>query len=150
VFLFLHDNEDNLYVLYPSTSSRRTAMRGDSVSVFIPEGLEWFEFEEGSGTERFYLFTSVQRLDELEECVRDYEKAASSRKRNEGSFQEAKRKALECIRRLQVENYELVKGAKEDIVLAAGEFRGLEEYFEFPACKVEFTGFYARTIRISH
>jgi hypothetical protein len=147
-YLFLHDTEENLYLLYPRSFAdfEDKAAR----SAFIPEGLQWFEFAEGSGTERLYLFASTKRLKALEEATRSYARAASGANDGERARVEARGRTLEEMRRLQLENFEIAKRAKGEIIVAAGEFRGLQENFEFPAEKASFDGFYFRTIRISH
>ena len=150
LYLFLHDTEDNLFLLYPSSFAKAAGVRRDSIVTFIPEGPEWFEFEEGSGTERFYLFASTERQKSLEEFVKTFEKIASTRKQDQLAITMAKENLLGAIRSIQLENYDILKKSNEDMVLAAGEFRGLEENFEFPARRVDFEEFYARTIRIAH
>jgi hypothetical protein len=119
-------------------------------AVFIPTGLQWFEFTGGSGTERLYLFASTRRLRRLEDNTESYVRVSALPRAEPIVLAELRRRVLEEARRLILEHYDLAARPKEDVVLAAGEFRGLDESFEFPAQRVSFGGFYARTIRISH
>lgn len=150
VYLFLHDAEENLYLLYPRSFNDFDGEKTQSISVFIPEGLQWFEFTEGSGTERFYLICSMERLRSLEDYMKSYVRQSAGQKKDVKTSSDSRQKVLEEMRRLQLDHYEIVKKAKEDVILAAGEFRGLEESFEFPAQRIQFADFYSRTIRISH
>jgi hypothetical protein len=146
LYLFLHDAEGRLYLLYPlDFDSFDLSEYGQGV--YIPRGLEWFPLE-GSGEERFYLIASVGRLTQLEESTGYYLRVLNADKQDAKKLVEAKQNVLDTIRELQVRNFGLIKKVKEDIVLVAGEFRGPEE--EFPAMVIRVERFYAKVIRIIH
>jgi hypothetical protein len=57
---------------------------------------------------------------------------------------------IDEIQRLRIGHFALIKQAQDDVLLVAGEFRGLDKTLEFPAQHIKAERFYARTIRIEH
>jgi len=149
LYLFLHDAEGDLYLFYPTFFDDFDSPVKPEKSVYIPENLEWFGFE-GTGREQFYLIASKERLTDLETYTETYQKAFYNRKSDEETVKEAKQKVIDEIRALRIDHFALINKAKGDVLLVAGEFRGLDKTLEFPAQHINAEVFYARTIRIEH
>jgi hypothetical protein len=149
LYLFLDDAEGDLYLFYPTFFRDFDSPGKPETTVYIPENLEWFSFE-GRGIERFHLIASTERLYKLEESTTAYQKEFYSKKSNPERVKELKQRVMDEIQELRLEHFSLIKKARDDVLLVAGEFRGLEKTLEFPAQHVKADGFYARTIRIEH
>lgn len=135
IYLFLHDAEGDLYLIYPGFFSYFDEQQHHEPGFYFPRGFEWLKFSEGPGEERFYILASSTRLYNLEKATDAYLHLFEQQIPGK-EFENARKVVLEEIRRLQIEHFEYVKKAKTEIQLVAGEFRGFEEVFEFPVHKV--------------
>lgn len=150
VYLVYHSSQGEVSVLFPY---RFENLNDDSLPAqeyYIPQGDEWFELDEHTGNETFYLLASASRLRELEDLVNQYETADGARK------QELVKTILSEIRRLRWENRNFKKYAERPVAtmgnlrggkkVDAGGARGVAGL----AVEISAETFYGRTFTIVH
>jgi hypothetical protein len=143
VYLFLHDAEGNLQLLFPDSFKDfdKSDYRGNQF--FIPAEQSWFTLDTSKGTERFYLIASTKRLSSLETLADDYQKAPKDRKSSQ------KQAILDEVSRLQKEHSKLRIAAEKPVPIAGGT-RGAGQSVAKLATKVEASEFYFKTFRLEH
>lgn len=70
IYLFYYSSQGELHLLFPTgmPSSRLSA----GTRYYIPSGKTWFELDDETGIEKFYLLASVTKLVKLESLYRQY------------------------------------------------------------------------------
>ena len=153
IYLFLHDAEGGLSLLFPEKISDLDCCYRFNTPYSYPPGDEWTGFGETGGTEQFILLVSDTRLDTLEDLTAYYmEKFAlywknPGKKSVEQEMAEARYAVLDRIRHIRLEHSDFTN-IKERLVIIAGEFRNADE--EVTGITVIAEGFYGKTIRIEH
>ncbi len=146
-YLYLHDAQKNLFLLFPDTPSFWDTPRRIDRSYALPSGDGWFRLDAGSGIETFYLILSDHRLRALET------KTAVELQKNpsRGILRSIVRpfEVLEEIRRIIVDSSALAEAAEKPAAVA-GDFRGIQEDTGLNGIAVETQGVYVRTIRLEH
>ena len=113
IYLFFQDTSDALYLLFPTMISDFDSFYKFNKNYLIPKGDEWFFLDDFTGTEKFYLIVSNQRLKKLEELTTKYLESIYSNSAPAAKLKEARQKVVEEIKTVR-----LVEGqekAKEDI-----------------------------------
>jgi len=95
VYLIYQSSQGDLSVLFPYRFKMMAKDYQTSRHYYIPKGEQWFELDEFTGTERFYLLASAERLYDLEALVNQYESADKVKKTGLGQ------KAIGEIRKLR-------------------------------------------------
>jgi len=150
VYLIYSSSQGELSVLFPY----RFKLRSDEYTVaghhYIPGGNQWFELDEHTGEEKFYLLASANRLMSLEALINDYESADAAKK---PSLAQA---VLAEIRKLRKEHLKFKTYAERPVNII-GNLRGTEkaetaEPQDIAKFAVEISAdtFYSRTFTIDH
>jgi hypothetical protein len=150
VYLIYRSSQGELSVLFPQRFRLKRAEYTVSGDHYIPKGDQWFELDEHTGEERFYLLASVKRLLELEAFINDYESADAARK------QALAKKILAKIRRLRKQHLKFKTYAERPVNII-GSLRGTEkaetsgarDIAKF-AVEISADTFYSRTFTIDH
>ena len=150
VYLIYHSSQGEVSVLFPYRFEQLSRGYTTQEEFYIPQGHEWFELDEHSGQETFYLLASAERLRDLETFINMYETADSAKK------PELARKALKEVRMLIRENRKFKSFAEKPVTIM-GHLRGSEKVElagtpDVTNFAVEITGsnFYSRTFTIDH
>ncbi len=143
VYLFLHDAEGNLELLFPDRFEAFQEPGYAGTPAFIPPGEDWFALDGSSGTERFYLVASSQRLRNLERLSADLRAAAPT------GIPAARQRVLDEIAALRREHSKLAVAAEKPVAIAGGT-RGISDTVEKLGTRIEAVRFYTRTFRLEH
>jgi hypothetical protein len=150
VYLIYSSSQGELSVLFPY----RFKLRSNEYTVaghhYIPGGNQWFELDEHTGEEKFYLLASANRLMPLEALINDYESADAAKKPS------LARAVLAEIRKLRKEHLKFKTYAERPVNII-GNLRGTEkaetaEPQDIAKFAVEISAdtFYSRTFTIDH
>jgi hypothetical protein len=150
VYLIYRSSQGELSVLFPKRFqllSTEYTVAGDH---YIPTDDQWFELDEHTGEERFYLLASVKRLKDLEALVNDYESADNAKKPL------LAKKILAEIRKLRKQHLKFKTYAERPVNII-GNLRGTEktetdaarDIAKF-AVEISADTFYSRTFTIDH
>jgi len=150
VYLIYRSSQGELSVLFPQRFKLLSAEYTVSGDHYIPKGDEWFELDEHTGEERFYLLASVARLLELEAFINDYESADAAKKPPRA------KKILSEIRKLRKQHLKFRTYAERPVNII-GNLRGTEkaeragahDIAKF-AVEISADTFYSRTFTIDH
>lgn len=74
-YLFHHNPEGQLQLIYPDSLPSAALVRGTRLTV--PQGDQWFELDEQTGTETFHVLVSPTPLRSIETLYGDYQRHAS-------------------------------------------------------------------------
>ena len=117
---------------------------------YIPADDQWFELDEHTGEERFYLLASVKRLTDLEALVNGYESADNVKK------PPLTEKILAEIRKLRKQHLKFKTYAERPVNII-GNLRGTEKAETAEArdiakyaLEISADTFYSRTFTIDH
>jgi hypothetical protein len=80
LYLIHQSSQHDLSVLYPSRFKQLDNQGAAPGEQYIPGGNQWFELDEHTGQEKFYLLASIQRLVDLETLINKYESADKTKK----------------------------------------------------------------------
>ena len=80
LYLIYQSSQRDLSVLYPSRFKKLDGQENRSGKQYIPEGNQWFELDEHTGREKFFLLASIERLVDLETLINQYERADKTKK----------------------------------------------------------------------
>lgn len=149
-YLFYYSSEDKMYLLFPTNQ-----FAGDWIvnkKKYIPEGSLWFELDEYTGNETFYLIVSAERLYNLEALYRNY--TTSTQAKELKAFAQ---KILSEIRSLKTQHRKLTAAAERPLRLG-GNLRGVTDKAKkssYPdiadiAFEISVPNFYSRTFTIDH
>jgi hypothetical protein len=150
VYLVYYSSQGEVSVLFPYRFENLNDDRLPAQEYYIPQGDEWFELDEHTGYETFYLLASASRLGALEDLVNQYETADGARK------QELVKTILTEIRRLRWENRNFKTYAERPVTtmgnLRGGKKVGTGSAPDVAGLAVEISGetFYGRTFTIVH
>jgi len=150
VYLIYQSSQNDLIVLFPHRFNEIGMHEQIAGNQYIPKGDQWFELDQFTGLEKFYLLASVERLTELENLVNAYEGAD---KANRG---EIGKKVVAEIRRLR-KKHRKFKTYAEKPVTVIGNMRGsaktkavgLKDLADH-AVEISTTNFFSRTYSIDH
>jgi hypothetical protein len=150
VYLIYRSSQGELSVLFPQRFNLKSAEYTVSGDHYIPKGDQWFELDEHTGEERFYLLATVERLLELEAFINDYESADAAKK------QPLAKKILAEIRKLRKQHLKFKTYAERPVNII-GNLRGTEkaekagvrDIAKF-AVEISADTFYSRTFTIDH
>jgi hypothetical protein len=150
VYLIYRSSQGELSVLFPQRFNLKSAEYTVAGDHYIPKGDQWFELDEHTGEERFYLLATVKRLLELEAFINDYESADAAKK------QPLAKKILAEIRRLRKHHLKFKTYAERPVNII-GNLRGAEEAATAGArdiakfaVEISADTFYSRTFTIDH
>ena len=150
VYLIYRSSQGELAVLFPHRFILKRAEYTVAGNHYIPKGDQWFELDEHTGEERFYLLASNKRLMDLEALVNDYESADSAKK------QALAKTILAEIRKLRRQHLKFKTYAERPVNII-GNLRGTEKAetagpHDIAKYAVEISAdtFYSRTFTIDH
>jgi hypothetical protein len=149
VYIFYQSSQNDLNLLFPPETGAKKyrALK----KYYIPNGSQWFELDDHTGREIFYLLASVRQLDRLETLYELYlSSAGPSQKRKLGQ------QLLAEIEKTQRKHRRLTAAAERPVRLG-GSVRGIEKekieaIHRLDSIAVEITvhDFYSRTFTIDH
>jgi Domain of unknown function (DUF4384) len=150
VYLIYRSSQGELNVLFPQRFKLKSAEYTVAGDHYIPKGDEWFELDEHTGEERFYLLASAERLVELEAVINDYETADAAKKPPLAN------QVLSEIRNLRKRHLKFKTYAERPVNII-GNLRGTEkaetagahDIAKF-AVEISADTFYSRTFTIDH
>lgn len=143
VYLILLDSSDEVSVLYHQPGSQGA---GDAVPAYIPPGSQWFELDDTTGMETFFLLASVDPMDELTALLDRHESAKTDSRKAVGTDIVAE------IRRLQKMHRNFSRPVEKPVIIG-GQTRGTGDAnsaIDRLAVEVEAETFYGKTITIEH
>lgn len=150
VYLIYHSSQGELSVLFPKRFQLQSSEYSAAGNHYIPADDQWYELDEHTGEERFYLLASVKRLTELEALINDYESADAAKKLP------LAKKILAQIRRLRKQHLKF-KSYAERPVNIIGNLRGTEKAESVRthdiaqyAVEIAADTFFSRTFTIDH
>jgi hypothetical protein len=150
VYLIYSSSQGELSVLFPYRFKLRSSEYTVAGHHYIPGGNQWFELDEHTGEEKFYLLASANRLMQLEALINDYESADGAKK---PTLAQA---VLDEIRKLRKEHLKFKTYAERPVNII-GNLRGTEkaemaEPQDIAKFAVEISAdtFYSRTFTIDH
>ena len=150
VYLIYQSSQGDLSVLFPYRFKMEDKGYQTSENYYIPKGDQWFELDEYSGTEKFYLIANANRLAELENLLNEYESADKSHKITIG------KKIVSEIRKLRKKHLKF-KSPVEKPITIVGKMRGTEEAkaaglndIADHASEISAENFFIRTFTIDH
>jgi hypothetical protein len=150
VYLIYRSSQGELSILFPHRFKLQSVEYTVAGNHYIPKGDQWFELDEHTGEERFYLLASKMRLMDLEALINDYESADAAKK-------PALAKAiLAKIRKLRKQHLKFKTYAERPVNII-GNLRGTEkagtagphDIAKF-AVEISADTFYSRTFTIDH
>ena len=150
VYLIYRSSQGELSVLFPKRFQLLSTEYTVAGNHYIPTDDQWFELDEHTGEERFYLLASVKRLTDLEALVNDYESADNAKK------PPLEKKILAEIRKLRKQHLKFKTYAERPVNII-GNLRGTEkaetaaarDIAKF-AVEISADTFYSRTFTIDH
>ena len=150
VYLIYRSSQGDLSILFPRRFQLLSAEYTAAGNHYIPTDDQWFELDEHTGEERFYLLASVKRLTDLEAFVNDYESADKAKK------PPLAKKILAEIRKLRKQHLKFKTYAERPVNII-GNLRGAEktekagvrDIAKF-AVEISADTFYSRTFTIDH
>ena len=147
LYVIYYSSQKELSVLFPF---RFKAQDLAPQPIYIPKGNEWFELDDHTGREKFYLLGSAERLADLEILVNKYESADKAKK------QEFATQVLAEIRRLRKQHLKLKSSAERPVTIIGNmrgsgnkEVSGKYDVADF-AVEISADNFFSRTFTIGH
>jgi hypothetical protein len=150
VYVLYQSSQGEIQLLFPFSLQQFEADYQVSKPYYVPKGDAWFQLDEKTGAESFYLLASAQRLTSLENLLRQYDAAQSAQK---GAIAQ---QVLAEIRNIRKQNRGFTTTPERPVAIG-GTVRGVDSQkpSAFPdvstiASKVSADGFYGRTFTIDH
>jgi hypothetical protein len=150
VYVIHHSSQDVIRLLFPYTLTQPADNHLQEKKFYIPQSDRWFELDQHSGPETFYLLASATRLESLERLLDHYDRANASLKTD------LTRQILDEIRTLKKQHRELAATAERPETIG-GAVRGFEKAqgmnrpdISIIAREISAPGFVARTFTIEH
>ena len=150
LYLIYHSSQGKLSVLYPARfklPDRQGTLSGEQ---YIPDGNQWFELDEHTGREKFFLLASIEPLIDLETLVNKYESADKTKKPALAD------KIMGEIRNLRKRHLKFKTYAEKPVIII-GDLRGSEKSLRVQtkdiadyAVEISTTTFFSRTYTIDH
>jgi len=150
IYLIYHSGQDELYMLFPYETQMFSVEPETHKKYYIPRGTRWFQLDEKTGLETFYLLASAERLSELEALMKKYECAGKPEKKGlaKGILAEIQRAKRQ---------YRTLTAPAERPVSIGGSVRGIDKKkksippdIDPIAEEVSTINFYSRTFTIDH
>ena len=113
-YLFYHNPEGQLQLIYPDSLPSEGLVSGTQLTV--PQGDQWFELDEQTGTETFHVLVSLTPLRSIETLYEDYRQHAS-----ENGYPAAR--IISAIERLRIQQRPLTSKAERPLSIG-GTIRG--------------------------
>ena len=150
VYLIYRSSQGELSILFPHRFKLQSAEYTVAGNHYIPKDDQWFELDEHTGEERFYLLASKKRLMDLEARINDYESADAAKKPS------LAKTILSEIRNLRKQHLKFKTYAERPVNII-GNLRGTEkaetagphDIAKF-AVEISADTFYSRTFTIDH
>ncbi len=150
VYLIYRSSQGELSVLFPQRFKLKSVEYTVTGNHYIPKGDQWFELDEHTGEERFYLLASRKRMMDLEALINDYESADTAKK------PALAKTILAEIRKLRKQHLKFKTYAERPVNII-GNLRGTEkaetagsqDIAKF-AVEISADTFYSRTFTIDH
>ena len=150
VYLIYQSSQGELSVLFPYRFRRLADDYQITGHHYIPKGDQWFELDQVTGTEKFYLLASAVRLHDLETLVNTYEGADTSKKAGLSG------QILVEIRKLRKQHLKFKSYAEKPVTII-GNMRGsektkavgLNDLADY-AVEISANNFFSRTFTIDH
>jgi hypothetical protein len=149
-YLIYQSSQRELSVLYPARFKHLDGKDSRPVKQYIPEGDQWFELDEYSGKEKFFLLASSIRLLDLEALINRYESADKAKKTGLAD------KITSEIRNLRKRHLRFKTYAEKPVTII-GNLRGAEQSESVHskdiadyAVEISTTTFFSRTYTIDH
>jgi hypothetical protein len=150
LYLIYQSSQEELSILFPYRFKLLAKDYQISGNHYIPKGDQWFELDEYTGLEKFYLLASAKRLFELEALINEYESADKTKKLTLGQ------KIIAQIRSLRKKHLKF-KTYAEKPVTVIGTMRGtdktkavgLKDLADY-AVEISASNFFSRTYTIDH
>jgi hypothetical protein len=150
VYLLYHNGAGEMAMLFPYDLTQFDTDYRISEKYYIPQGNAWFELDEETGLETFYLLASAERLAGLEAVYREYMAANAAKKA--GIAEEMIKK----IREINKKHRKFTTSAERPIPIG-GNIRGVKAQQEDRppdidpiAAEVSSDFFYSRAFTIDH
>ena len=150
LYLIYQNSLREMSVLFPYRFKQLESRDTMSGKHYIPDGNRWFELDEHTGQERFYLLASIQRLFDLEVLINQYESADKAKK------SELAEKITSEIRSLRKRHLKFKTYAEKPVAII-GNIRGAEQTEGVQskdiadyAVEISTTTFFSRTYTIDH
>ena len=149
VYLIYQSSQGNMSLLFPSQINQFDSDYALQKTYYVPHHDSWFELDNQSGTETFYLIASVSRVPELEEL---FPKAAPGVDVNHSQSELIRARILALKKR-----HRTLTASAERPVPIGGSVRGISK--DAPtkvpdmgavAIEVSAKDFYCRTFTIEH
>ena len=149
-YLIYRSSQGELSVLFPQRFQLQSTEYTAAGNHYIPADDQWFELDEHTGEERFYLLASVKRLADLEALINDYESADTVKK------PPLAKKILAEIRKLRKQHLKFKTYAERPVNII-GNLRGTEKAesagahdISKYAVEISADTFFSRTFTIDH
>ncbi len=150
VYLIYNTEEGEVAMLFPYDLKQFDTNYQILKKYYIPQGNRWFELDEETGLETFYLLASANRLLALEGLYMEY--IGADTKRKPGIAEEI----LKKIRQIKKKHRKFSTSAERPIPIG-GSLRGIKTGsgarppdIDSIAAEVSSTHFYSRTFTIDH
>ena len=150
IYLVYRSSQGELSVLFPKRFQLQSSEYTAEGNYYIPADDQWFELDEHTGEERFYLLASIKRLTELETLINDYESADKAKKPPLAN------KILVEIRKLRKQHLKFKTYAERPVNII-GNLRGTEKAetarahdVAKHAIEISADTFFSRTFTIDH
>ncbi len=150
IYLFYHTGEGEVAMLFPYDLKQFDANYQIFKKYYIPKENRWFELDEKTGLETFYLLASASRLVALEGLYMEY--IGADTKKKPGIAAEL----LKKIRQIKKKHRKFATPAERPVPIG-GSLRGVikDKKTRLPdidpiAAEVNATNFYSRTFTIEH
>jgi len=150
VYLVYQSSQGDLSVLFPYRFQSPGNEYDMSGKHYIPQDSQWFELDENTGVEKFYLLASAERLHELENLINDYESADKAKQAALGN------QITDEIRRLRKQHLRFKTYAEKPVTII-GTLRGAEQTKSNRiqdvadyAVEISAKTFFSRTYTIDH
>jgi hypothetical protein len=150
LYLIYQNSLREMNVLFPYRFKQLESRDTMSGKHYIPDESRWFELDEHTGQEKFYLLASTQRLFDLEALINQYEIADKAKKL------ELTEKITSEIRNLRKRHLKFKTYAEKPVAII-GNIRGAEQTEGVQskdiadyAVEISTTTFFSRTYTIDH
>ncbi|MGV8074110.1 MAG: DUF4384 domain-containing protein [Syntrophobacteraceae bacterium] len=150
VYVIYYNAQGEVSMLFPYSLEQLTKDYEPSRRYFVPKKDAWFELDEKSGTETFYLIASSHRLSEVEYLMNRYESAESGKKHEIAGQMALKIRNLEMLhneyasqRKNPDTELNVTRGVERAQGLDPNDISSLSE-------EITSNGVYVRTITIDH
>ena len=144
VYVIYRDASEDIFLLFPYASAQSERDYKLHDTYYIPQGDNWFELDQNTGTETFYLIASNQRLSGLENFLTAYESATPQNKTAQADH------IIREIRKIRKSHTTFISAAERPVEIG-GTVRGIHDNaLESIATEISAKTCYTRTFTIEH